>query len=208
MIEAEIYGCITEVEVLLGRELSVTRGLADQEPSIAFEQLCDVIDDETFALDEQQLERLRTLAARLNIASAIEILAEIKPGDASRTWMTDGDLDETSPPPDLLAEAAKIRESGNLSSIKSDLGSLLGREPTTFELTRFVRMIAPEAPLNIAIKATNAVEEEDPIEVDRLLRPEGIGLRMNTTAARSLEPLHGLYFDVIGYGCQACDGAR
>lgn len=171
MIEAEIYGCITEVEVLLGRELSVTRGLADQEPSIAFEQLCDVIDDETFALDEQQLERLRTLAARLNIASAIEILAEIKPGDASRTWMTDGDLDETSPPPDLLAEAAKIRESGNLSSIKSDLGSLLGREPTTFELTRFVRMIAPEAPLNIAIKATNAVEEEDPIEVARLLRP-------------------------------------
>lgn len=172
MLEEEIYLCVSNVESRLGRKLAGIRGLVDQEPEMAFEQLCDVIDDEPFELEENLLGRLRSIAEKTNNASSIEILADLKPGDASRTWMTESDVAALPPAADLKTAADEIRQSNDFSRIAVTLEEQLGRAPSTLELTRFVRMIAPDASLDVAIKITAAVEASQPDDVARLLNAE------------------------------------
>ena len=62
MLRNQIRDCIDEVEAQLGHELPVARALVDEEPELAFEQLCIMVDDEPIALTEEQLERLRGIA--------------------------------------------------------------------------------------------------------------------------------------------------
>ena len=131
-----------------------------------------MVDDEPIALTEEQLERLRGIADDFQNPKCVELLSELRAGDPSRTWM---DNPHSGPTPvtdaDLKAAANWIRTNADFTGIETALTELLGQSPTKLVLTRFVRMIAPAASLEVAIKATDAVTRGDGNEVSALLTP-------------------------------------
>ena len=98
--------------------------MVHEEPLIALEELCTVINDEPVAFSEDLLLRIRSLAEHFESQRCIDCLDDVSPNDASRPWMNQAQ--DVAPAADWEPSAERIRANADFAEIGVTLEGLLG----------------------------------------------------------------------------------
>ena len=93
MLKQQIALAFADVEKILGRDLSLISSLTQEDPLVALEELCTVVNEEPVAFSEGLLVRIRSLAEHFESERCIRCLDGVRPDDASRPWMSRGHED-------------------------------------------------------------------------------------------------------------------